>query len=248
MKTLLLFDVDGTIAESGQIINSVIKEKLIHLNKDKYELGIVGGGTMKKILHQIDSVPFTHIFAECGSSYYRQNKNLSYELVYEHIFRNHELFSYTTILIKTSLEFISNILDCPSGHFVDVRNGLIYISLVGLQASQQQRVKFCQEDVKFSHRRKLLALLMEIVKSNKIEDQLQITLGGGTGIAIYPMEWNKAQVMNHLNVNDYNTIYYFGDKYEKEGNDYPLLYHPKVKGICVDTIKETIENLEKILK
>ena len=53
MNKVLLFDVDGTIAESGNIINSEIVIMLKQLSIC-WDIGIVGGGTFTKIL--------THIF------------------------------------------------------------------------------------------------------------------------------------------------------------------------------------------
>lgn len=245
-KILLLFDVDGTIALSGQKIHRFIRNILNVLAKnEKYDLGIVGGGTFEKILSQIEDVPFQYIFSECGSVYHLQKEN-GYELQYQNMFLNHETFSKTHFLIKKSLEYISEIMTTTSGHFVDVRQGLIYISLIGLQATQLQREEFCLLDMEHQYRQQLLLYLKDISKQNGTEDTLQITIGGRTGIAIYPKEWNKTQVLQHLPIDNYEIIYYYGDKYEKDGNDHDLIHHPNITGIKVNDPEDTLIELKKI--
>ena len=60
-------------------------------------------------------------------------------------------------------------------------------------------------------------VLIDILKSHAlylgIGDKLDICLGGRVGIAIYPTKWNKIQVLNWLNTNNFSQIHYFGDKY-----------------------------------
>ena len=56
-KILLLFDVDGTIVESGCKITTKIENILLKLSgRSDIELGIVGGGKLEKILWQCSSV------------------------------------------------------------------------------------------------------------------------------------------------------------------------------------------------
>ena len=61
MKSLLLFDVDGTITHSGKKIGQQIIQTLSLLKK-RFELGIVGGGKLEKILYQLDGFEFSHYF------------------------------------------------------------------------------------------------------------------------------------------------------------------------------------------
>lgn len=244
-KVLLLFDVDGTIADSGQKIHRFIRNILVVLSKSKeYELGIVGGGTLDKILYQVDSVPFQYIFSECGSIFHSRKEN-EYELQYQNVFMDHPCFSKTYLLVKKSLEYISSILTTTSGHFVDVRQGLVYISLIGLQATQSQREDFRILDMEHQYRQQLLFYLQDISKNEGLENILQISLGGNTGIAIYPREWNKTQVLKHIPIDTYDKIYYFGDKYEKDGNDYDLIHHPSVVGVKVNNPEDTLIELKK---
>ena len=56
MTTLFLFDVDGTIVNSGQAITTEMSTALTNLQqKQNVEIGIVGGGKLDKILEQMDN-------------------------------------------------------------------------------------------------------------------------------------------------------------------------------------------------
>ena len=100
MKPLLLFDVDGTIADSGKTIDFDILHLLTELT-EKYDLGIVGGGKYEKIIQQINNTTiFTHIFSECGCVYYKLNANLSnYQLIYKKNIRLHPLYKQINQLV-----------------------------------------------------------------------------------------------------------------------------------------------------
>jgi phosphomannomutase len=67
---------------------------------------------------------------------------------------------------------------------------------------------------------------------------ITIRKGGSIGIAVFPEEWNKTQVLEFLQ--QYNTIYYVGDSYSPDGNDHELIYHPLVKGIKVNNPADTL--------
>lgn len=245
MKSLLLFDVDGTIAESGAIINNEILTRLIYL-KDFYDLGIVGGGKYEKIIEQITQTNiFTHIFAECGCVYYKYNKDLSeYELIYKKNIREHSLYNKINQLIKVALLFLSKVDYNLTGHFIDLRNGIIYISLIGMSAHEIERKYFIELDKKQNIRKQLLNLLIEKANQLEIQDKIQILEGGSVGIGIYPVEYGKSQVLNSLT--EYNDIKYFGDKYTPDGNDYEIITHNKIKGYPVDSVSDTLNILNNL--
>lgn len=247
MKKLLLFDVDGTIAESGQKMNKDIVKLLNNYeNNSLIEIGIVGGGKLDKILWQTDEVKFHHYFSECGCVY---NKlfNDKLELIYEKDIREHNLYSSINILIKLALKFLSEVDYTLTGNFIDLRTGIIYISLIGLSANENERNYFKQLDNQFSYRKKLLDILQNKALELNIYNKIHIVYGGSVGIAIYPGEYDKKQIMNHINHKDYSEIHYYGDKYLHDGNDYLLLNHEYVIGHRTDSPNETFEFLKLLL-
>jgi len=109
MKKLLLFDVDGTICDSGKIISSQMASQLNSLANLDYVLGIVGGGAFNKILYQLDEkvIP-EYIFSECGSVYHKFNFNSNnYELININNLRLEPEYPQINQLVKTCLKYIS---------------------------------------------------------------------------------------------------------------------------------------------
>ena len=92
MEQLLLFDVDGTLCESGKIISSKMVNILNNFKKYGIKIGIVGGGTFEKILFQLNNLVFPDfIFSECGSVYHKFNSvNLTYSLIHKNNLRNEQ--------------------------------------------------------------------------------------------------------------------------------------------------------------
>ena len=248
-KKIMLFDVDGTIAESGQIMDKNIA-LLLHEIKciEDIEYGIVGGGKFDKIFYQTkNQILMEHIFSECGSIYHKLDSSNNYFEIYKKDIRNVEYYHKINILVKYFLKFLSEVDYLLSGNFVDLRNGLIYLSLVGMYANEEERKNFLEKDKINHYRIRILESLQNEAKNLNIEDKIDILLGGSVGIAIYPKEWNKVQVIDKITLNEYKEIYYFGDKYDEQGNDYKILNHTDVIGVKVDSINDTIKYLEKYL-
>jgi phosphomannomutase len=238
--TIFLFDVDGTLVESSQCISAEMRNSILKL-APYGDLGLVGGGTYDKIKYQLGDVFefFKYVFTECGSCYYTDNT-----LIHKNNIRLHKCYPEINKLKKVALQFLSQVDYDLTGTFIDQRDGLVYISLIGLQATLQDRNKFIEIDKVHNYRFKLLKLLNE----QNTDSNLEINLGGSTGIAMLPKEWNKTQVLKYVQ-DEYKNIYYFGDKYLEGGNDRALINHERVIGIPVDNPQMTIDYIShKILK
>ena len=70
---LFLFDVDGTLVESGQKITEEMKIILNKIKSSGFEIGIVGGGKYDKIKEQIDDIKFDYLFTENGCVYHKND-------------------------------------------------------------------------------------------------------------------------------------------------------------------------------
>ncbi len=107
-----------------------------------------------------------------------------------------------------------------------------------------------------NYRQILLDILKEKSVELEIDDKIFIGYGGSVGIAIYPIEYDKTQILEHLQ-NKYNEIHYFGDKYQIDGNDYNIINNKNVIGHCsvhwtqnprsgIDNINDTIKILNEL--
>ena len=236
MKKLILFDVDGTITESGDLIKDEIVCTINNLKNIGYEIGIVGGGKIDKILYQLNNkITFDHYFSECGCVYHKINDSLELQQIYCKNIRDHILYDKINILIKVCLEFLASIDYNLTGHFIDLRNGIIYVSLIGLSANQKERQYFMELDSKNNYRKYLLGILNNKLIELECYGSIDVVEGGSVGIAIYPSEFDKIQVLDIFNENDYDEIIYFGDKYYIGGNDYKLLHHARINGYQTDS-------------
>ncbi len=240
---LFLFDVDGTLAESSQKLSPKMKDILEKLKTaNNTEIGIVGGGKYEKIKEQLDGLSVHHLFSESGCVYHNNDVE-----IHRKNLRQHTLYPKINIIIKTALKFLSEVDYEITGHFVDLRSGIIYFSLIGMVATQEERKKFMELDEKNNYRNRLINILKDKAKELNIENELDILEGGSVGVGIYPKEWDKEQVLEYLPKTIYNEIYYFGDKYSEKGNDYRLLNNTRVYGFNVDKPEDTMYYLQKFI-
>lgn len=256
MKILLLFDVDGTLCESSKTIShsmSKLINELCGQTIHDLDVGIVGGGTHDKIITQLDNQIQPQpkfIFSECGSVYKKHDRiTNTYQTIKINNLTTHPEYTAMNKLIRTCLNFISETDYEISGNFIDMRNGLFYISLVGMNATNSQRQQFTKLDEVYNYRMRLLNMLKAQTKELEVDDKIDVCLGGSVGIAIYPKEWNKVQVLELLKETNYfyDKIHFFGDKYLEDGNDYQLMIHPEIIPHCVDSLEDTIEHLEDLI-
>lgn len=161
MNKIYLFDVDGTICESGKKITCDMASKINNLTDNNIEVGIVGGGTFEKIIYQLDNLVYPkYIFSECGSVYHILNSDTKiYTLIHKNNIRLENEYKKINILIKACLKFLSEVDYNLSGNFIDLRNGLIYVSLIGMVATDKERAEFTRLDNICHYRDNLIELL-----------------------------------------------------------------------------------------
>ncbi len=249
-KLIYIFDIDGTLADSGKSIDLQMLEILARLKTQTgCELGLCGGGRFEKACEQVlNSKLFDHIFAECGCDYRKYNPETNeYKLVCEKNIRSHRLFKEINILIKYCLKFISQMEYNLGGHMIDIRKGIVYVSLVGMTATDEERDQFIALDQTNGFRSQLIEQLNRFVKILGCENHIQVMIGGQVGITIMPMAHDKVQILDYLDPLVYKLIGYFGDKYELGGNDYRIMENQCVQAYRVTNPEETKKLILDIL-
>lgn len=254
MSSIILFDLDGTLAYSTKAVNDEMYNLLLKIKQLGYTLGIVGGGEHSKCIKQLgkSSKLFKYIFSECGSVIFKHDD----EQIYNEISRKDIIKHLGSHLIKrignTFLNELSNdeyIDTLNYGQYgvkepvhVDIRSGLIYLTPVGMESDDLYRNLFVEYDNYCGWRNRVLNIL-----SNSTSDtNLVYTIGGAVGIACYPESWNKAQVVPYVKSEGFEKIYFFGDRTDISGNDYPLYSSPHVIGYSVIDPADTMKLLENI--
>ncbi|CRG99033.1 phosphomannomutase, putative [Plasmodium relictum] len=235
-----LFDVDGTLTYSRKVIHQKMVDILLELkSKEKCSIGVVGGSDYKKILEQIKYPEiFDYIFSENGIVSYKNNEKCFSESIVNFLGEDK-----LKKLINYCLIYIAN-LDIPKkrGTFIELRNGIINISPIGRNCSQEEREEFSafniENDIIKNFR---LNLMKEFEGFN-----LTFSIGGQISIDCFPTGWDKRFCLRHIDKN-FGEIYFFGDRTEKGGNDYEIYNDKRVKGYSVKNPEDTMSILKKIL-
>ena len=130
-----------------------------------------------------------------------------------------------------------------TGLHIEERPGTVNFSVVGRNATQEERQLYVKWDLETNERMNIAKMI------NTLYPNIQATVGGETGIDIYPKGMDKSQILVDFDKeNDF--ILFFGDKMEEGGNDFPLaaaLFRSyEGANYKVDDWKHTFEILKRI--
>lgn len=201
-----IFDVDGTLTPSrGKMDENFSKFFFDFCTLNKVYL--VTGSDRAKTIEQVGNVIYgmcKRVYNCSGSDVYNGNTN-----VYKTLWKLPDLARQ--FLLQTLDEEDFNI---RTGNHIEERPGMVNYSVVGRNATQQDRDVFIEwESCNGSRRRTADAF-------NIMFPTLQATIGGETGIDIAPRGSDKGQILRDFKTTD--TIKFFGDAMFEGGNDYPL--------------------------
>lgn len=206
MRTHYVFDVDGTLTPSRGLIDLEFKSFfntfcLVH------NVYLVTGSDKEKTVEQISEHTYNlckRVYNCSGADVWEGDKN-----------------TYTTDwslpddaeqFLNTALEGSSFVL--RTGMHIEHRPGMVNFSVVGRNATLSERKLYVEFDIEYQER--------DIIakKFNKMFPELCATVGGETGIDIYPRGGDKSQILRDFSDTDF--IYFFGDRMDSAGNDWPL--------------------------
>lgn len=203
-----IFDIDGTLTPSRQKIDLEFYNFFLEfcINNDVY---LVTGSDYTKVEEQLGDYllrwPIT-VYACSGNDVWAKGERLR---------------SKDWILPEEPRKLLQSWLDVSrfplrtGKHFED-RTGTCNFSIVGRNATLGERKLYIQHD-RENRERETIALQFNMLYGESIT----ATIGGETGIDIYPVGWNKSQIINDFNTKE-DKLYFFGDKMEPGGNDFPL--------------------------
>lgn len=197
------FDVDGTLTDSRQLIDPEFAEqfkKFISINR----VFLVTGSDYPKTLEQIGEEILNSVEAVyccCGNTEYRQGV-----LVNQNDFKlNLEMkWYFEELLAKSKFE-------PKTGNHIEERIGMVNFSVLGRNATLAERQKYVEWD-KLTKEREDLKERIGLRYLN-----IDVTMGGETGLDIYPTGKDKSQVAKLI-----PPFIYFGDRTDQGGNDYSI--------------------------
>ncbi len=235
MKQLIIFDLDGTLAESKSPIDSDIAQ-LLNILLTNFKVGIISGGSWQQFEKQVlprlsqgESLKNLLLLPTCGTKFYQYKAN--WELCYSEDF---SLSEKTSIIhaINETLVAIGFKTEKVWGSIIEDRGSQITFSALGQQAPLQEKIKWDKDG---SKRRKIKAHLETLIPA------FAVCLGGTTSIDVTQGGINKAYGIRKLQeiVNvPIEDMIFVGDSLFEGGNDFPA----KSTGIAcieVENVNET---------
>jgi len=240
-KVIALFDVDGTLTVPRKAITQEMHDFMQELQKH-VSVGIVGGSDYKKITEQLGAcsdVPiekmFKYVFSENGLVAFKDGTKLAETSFIEKI--GEEKYQDLTNHIFKLMADIR--LPVKRGTFIEFRKGMINVSPIGRQCSQAERDAFDEMDKTAKIRPAMVSSLKE-----KFGDQLTFSIGGQISFDVFPTGWDKTYCLQFLE--EYDEVYFFGDKTLKGGNDYEIFEAERTNGNTVTSPDDTKTQCTKL--
>lgn len=207
MNIHYLFDVDGTLTPSRQAIDSSFSLFFKDFCTNN-SVSLVTGSDFHKTESQLGSTLcslVSYIFCCSGNSLI--------DNVHKSIF-NREFIAPDSLISRLQAILEASKFTLRTGNHIEYRPGGLNFSIVGRNASLEERLSYVQWD-KQSKEREVLAEAL-----TKEFPLLDISIGGETGLDIVEAGCNKAQVLNYFD--NTTKLVFFGDAIFPGGNDYPL--------------------------
>lgn len=253
-KTIILFDVDGTLTDPRKFIKENMLEIIIKLkNINNLDIAIVGGSNLDKQKEQLGNKNlelFDYVFSENGLvSLINNNGNLTN--FHSNNFQDYLGIKNYEYLINSCFEILIKLKPpVKTGTFIELRTGMINVSPIGRNCSQKQREEFFEIDKINKYRYDLIKFLKDkwVNLQNSSEREvpnLSFSIGGQISVDIFPEGWDKTYCLQFIK-NKYNRILFFGDKTSKGGNDYEIFNNQLTEAYRVESPEDTIKVLNEL--
>lgn len=204
-----LFDIDGTLTRPRQSIDKDFEEFFYNwmLNKKVY---LVTGSDRKKINEQL-----SRRIIDCCSGIFSCMANEFY-IADKQIYENKLNVPQTLIpWLEQQIEY-TQFLE-KTGNHIEQRPGMINFSVVGRNASKEQRERYELWDKTNGERLRISTYI------NRKFSDLEACVGGQISVDIQMKGLNKSQASKYIRENVDNHITFFGDKCDPSGNDYAIV-------------------------
>lgn len=238
-KICYIFDVDGTLTVPRAKMDPLFAKSFSTWAKSK-QLFIATGSDFEKTKQQIPKsvlTCFNEIFC-CMGNETRDKHGTVIE---------RSEFTMPATLKKDLMNSLNNSsYSTRTGNHIELRTGMVNFSIVGRNASIEERRHYNEWDT-VNQERKAIADII-----NKSYPTLNAAIGGSISIDIIEEGKDKGQVINYLENAGACRVVFVGDKCYPGGNDYGIIREFKKSDLAfewyqVDNPKETL-NLMKTNK
>ena len=218
MKKLVVFDLDGTLAESKSAIDAEMA-KLLNSLLGIVKVAVISGGAWQQFEDQVlarlshdEGLKNLSLLPTCGTKFYRYQS--SWEQLYSEDFTDTEKKKIIYSLQQTigSSDFK---VEKVWGEVIEDRGSQITFSALGQQAPLEEKKKW---DPDFTKRKKIKAVLDTLIP------EFSVRLGGATSIDVTKQGIDKAygiQKLRDILHVAIDKMIFIGDALFPGGNDYP---------------------------
>ena len=218
MKQLVVFDLDGTLAESKSALDEEMAQLLEGLLRI-VKVAVISGGAWQQFETQVlahlstgESLKNLLLLPTCGTRFYRYRTD--WELLYAEDFTAAQRQKILAALHQT----IDQIGEKPTetwGELIEDRGSQITFSALGQRAPLEEKKKW---DPDFAKRKKMVAVLEPLIP------EFSVRLGGATSVDITQHGIDKGYGIHKLHEVlhiEIAEMLFIGDAVFPGGNDYP---------------------------
>ena len=220
MKSIYLFDVDGTLTAAKSKIDHHFAVDFYNWQKGK-QVYIVSGGSFPRIVDQlgrknVDQVQ--GVFSCMGNAFHKKIDNVDDYSTWRLMYENKFIVKKPRLFFSELERYVMNSdFHIKTGRHYEERVGMVNFSIVGRNANTKERKQYEEYDKKHLEREKIVAKLSEKHPS------LDFVIGGAVSIDIFNKGNDKGQVITHFadKLKDHRIVF-VGDRIPFPGNDYSL--------------------------
>ena len=179
----------------------------------------------KKKKQQKATTAYDYVFAENGLVAYKAGELLEVQSLKKLLGEDN-----LKKLINFVLRYVAD-LDIPikRGTFIEFRNGMLNVSPIGRNCSQEERDEFEKYDEGAGVRKAMVAALQK----EFADLDLTYSIGGQISFDVFPKGWDKTYCLRFVEADGFDDIHFFGDKTFPGGNDHEIFESEKTKGHTV---------------
>jgi len=218
MRRLIVFDLDGTLAESKSSLDAEMAA-LLNALLAIVKVAVISGGNWPQFEKQLlanlshdEKLKNLSLLPTCGTKFYEYESG--WKILYSEDFTNEEKEKIVGSLRRAIGQSDFKIVR-TWGEQVEDRGSQITFSALGQQAPIEEKKKW---DPDFTKRKKMKALL------DKLIPEFSVRLGGTTSVDVTKPGIDKAYGIRKLRDTlhiEIDEMIYVGDALFPGGNDYP---------------------------
>lgn len=235
MKRLIVFDLDGTLAESKSPLDPEMS-KLLHNLLGIVKVAVISGGNWPQFEKQLlSNLPHDaclenlSLLPTCGTKFYQYNKD--WKKLYSEDFTAKQKEKIIGSL-KKAIDKTGFKVEKVWGETIEDRGSQITYSALGQEAPIEEKKKW---DPDFAKRKKIKAIL------DKSIPEFSVRLGGTTSVDVTKPGIDKAYGIEKLRDTlgiSIKEMIFIGDALFPGGNDYPA----KEAGVVSIRVKNPTES------